>query len=67
MPESQYISLSVRQGSHSPHEPTCAPTPTRSPTLNSPVASSPSWVTLPMISWPTMQGCVTGPQPPVIV
>ena len=60
---SQYCSSPARQNSHSRHESTKHPTPTRSPTLNF-ETSEPTSVTMPAISCPGTIGYVTGPHSP---
>ncbi len=56
----QNISMPSLHGSHSPHESTRQPTPTRSPTACR-VTSSPTSSTVPAISWPTVNGKCAGP------
>ena len=66
MPLTQYCSSPLRQLSHSPHELTMQPTPTRSPTRWL-VTSAPTCWTVPTISWPGTTGKGCGPQSPLTV
>ncbi len=56
----QKFSWSSRHISHSPHESTRQPTPTRSPTAYF-VTASPTAATVPAISWPVTSGKWAGP------
>ena len=66
MPCTQYCSSPLVQWSHSPHELTMQPTPTRSPTWWR-VTSEPTSETRPTISWPGTSGKGCGPQSPLTV
>ena len=59
----QYCSLPARQFSHSRHELTMQPTPTRSPGANA-VTSEPTSATMPAISWPGIAGYGISPHSP---
>jgi hypothetical protein len=62
----QYCSLSVLHALHSPQLAICAPMPTLSP-ARMPFTFSPTRVTMPTISWPTIMGRSNSPQPAVMV